>query len=369
MNSYLYQNWLIGYREMQSEEKTLNYYLNHLYKPKYDPNLGNIEIQKKANKFLKPCKSSEEWAKFAYENGLQFEVCKMDGHLVESTLEQDVRKDIVIAFLDEYDRIFMVYLFRQQPNKKYFLFGMKFWEFIEGKDDDDDYTTYWKYIFEPNGNVQVIEWEKDAEEECIWTSKKPLNVENNWQEKPEFGDWEGFFKMKRWADGELDEAFKGKNITTFVISSKGERISKTNQPYNFLSVERQEKVDNAIAQAKEYDENGEKEKVFKELEQAFYNLPKPKENYEASSKIILEIIDYNNLYKNHEEAIRLIDKLEKYLNADNYYLLSLHKGKVYFEAGEKKKSREAFDEFIRKNDEDLLIKEYPEHWKMFRWNM
>ena len=368
MELYLYQNWNRPYREMQSEEDTLWYY-SYQYKPKYDPNLGNIEIQKKANKFLKNCKSSEEWAKFAYKQELQFKVCKMDGHLTEAYLEQDNIQDITIFFLDEYDRVFMYYAFNKENNGNYFLFAMVFWEYIEGKDGDDDYTTYWKYIFEPNGNVQVIEWEKDAEEECVWTSKKPLNVENNWQEKPEFGDWEGFFKMKRWADGELDEAFKGQNITTFVTSSKGEQIAKTNQPYNFLSVERQEKVDNAIAQAKQYDENGEKEKVFKELEQAFYNLPKPKENYKASSEIILKIIDYNNKYKNHEEAIRLIEKLEKYLNADNYYLLPLHKGKVYFQAGEKKKSREAFEEFISKNNEDILIKEYPEHWDMYRWNM
>ena len=75
----------------------------------------------------------------------------------------------------------------------------------ENKKTDDDYTTFWQYLFEPNGNVQVIEKEKGAEEECVWTSKKPLNVESNWEERPKFGDWNGFFEMKRWADGELDE--------------------------------------------------------------------------------------------------------------------------------------------------------------------
>ena len=58
-------------------------------------------------------------------------------------------------------------------------------------------------------DVKVIEHEKDAEEECIWTSKVPLNVENNWESKPKFGEWDSLFRMKRWKPGEMDEAFKG----------------------------------------------------------------------------------------------------------------------------------------------------------------
>ena len=226
MNNYIYQNWLRGYKKQHTEEQTLNYYLKHLYKPQYDPNRGDVEIQKKANKFLKTCESSEEWAKFAYEHDLEFKVCKMDGHLTEAYLYQDFLKDIGVAFLDEDDDVFMIYTFRKEDNGKYFLFDMIFWEFTDNKKTDDDYTKEWIYSFEPNGNVKVIEKEKDATDECVWTSKKPLNVESNWQEKPEFGDWEGFFKMKRWADCELDEAFKGQNITTYIKTNKGEPLLK-----------------------------------------------------------------------------------------------------------------------------------------------
>ena len=215
MNNYLYQAWNRPYNKMQSEEDTLWYYAN-IYKPKYDPNRADVAIQKKANKFLKTCKSGKDWAKFAYEYQLEFCVCKMDGHLTESFLYQDFLKDIGVGFLDDDNDVFMIYTFRKQPNGKYFLIGMAFWEWTEDKKTDDDYSKYWKYYFEPNGNIQVIEWEKDAEEECVWTSKKPLNVESNWQEKPVFDDWDGFFEMKRWADGELDEAFKGENITTYI---------------------------------------------------------------------------------------------------------------------------------------------------------
>ncbi|WP_062060933.1 hypothetical protein [Aquimarina longa] len=203
MNIYIYQDWFRGKRKMQSKEDTLWYY-GDLYKPKYDPNRGDISTQKKANKFLKTCNDSEEWARFAYEHDLEFNVCKMDGHLTEAYLYQDFLKDIGIAFLDEDNDVFMIYTFRKEENGKYFLFDMIFWEWADNKKTDDDYTKEWIYSFEPNGNVQVVEREKDAEEECVWTSKEPLNVSSNWEPRPEFGNWDGFFKMKRWEEGEID---------------------------------------------------------------------------------------------------------------------------------------------------------------------
>ncbi len=226
MNNYIYQDWFRAKRKMQSEEDTLWYYAN-MYKPRYDPNRGDVDTQKKANKFLKTCTSSKEWAKFAYDHGLEFNVCKMDGHLTEAYLYQDFLKDIGVAFLDEDDDVFMIYTFRKEDNEKYFLFDMIFWEWAEHKKTDGDYIKEWIYAFNPNGNVQVIEREKDAEEECVWTSKQPLNVESNWEERPQFGDWDGFFKMKRWADGALDEAFKGQNISTYIKTAAGATIAKT----------------------------------------------------------------------------------------------------------------------------------------------
>ncbi len=49
----------------------------------------------------------------------------------------------------------------------------------------------------------------------------------------------------------LAKPFKGQNITTCVIDNKGKKIPKINTPYNFLSAEKREKVNDAIAQAKE----------------------------------------------------------------------------------------------------------------------
>ena len=199
---YVYQNWLRGYREMHTEEKTLNYYAKHeVYQ---DESKGKV-----AKKFLKTCTSTEDWARYAYENKFPFNACKIINEEVDSYLSYDLLGDFTISFLDEYLRKYMFYVFTEQENGMLFCTGMMFWEHIKGMDDDMDYTKAWTYIFETNGNVKVIEKEKDAKEECVWTSKRPLNVASNWEPKPEFGNWDSIFRMKRWGDGELDEVFKG----------------------------------------------------------------------------------------------------------------------------------------------------------------
>ncbi len=223
MDIYLYQNWSRSYKKIRSEEWTINYYLNHVYKPRYNPNLGDVEVQKQAHKFLKTCTDPEQWAMFAYQHDLQFEVCKMDGAKVEANLYQDVLKDIGVCFLDDDNDVYMIYTFRKQNNGKYFLIAIAFWEWTDDKQTDEDYSKFWKYWFEPNGSVKVIEWEKGAEEECVWTSKRPLNVESNWEDRPEFGDWQGFFTLKRWEEGELDEAFQGKPLSG-IIYQGGKQI-------------------------------------------------------------------------------------------------------------------------------------------------
>ncbi|WP_299249838.1 hypothetical protein [uncultured Cytophaga sp.] len=200
---YVYQNWFRGKRKIQTEEDTLWYYRNLPYPDTLK------EKGKLGKKFAKTCSTSEDWARYAYENKFPFNVCKIINEEVDSYLSQDLINDIVICFLDEHLRLYMYYVFREQENGMLFCVGMKFFEHIKGLEGTNDYTKSWTYIFETNGNVKVIEREKDAKEECIWTSKRPLNVASNWEPKPEFGNWDSIFRMKRWGDGELDEVFKG----------------------------------------------------------------------------------------------------------------------------------------------------------------
>jgi len=204
MIEFIYQDWYRGKRYLFSEEQTLNYYLNNSYRmPKTDK-------EKAAKKFLKKCTSCEDWVKYAYEHNLQLCICKYNEGAIESYIKKEyIEKDITVFFLDEYKRVFMYYVFREQANGMLFCIGMMFWEYIDDMVGEHDDIKSWIYTFETNGNVKVVEREKDAEEECIWTSKVPLNVENNWEPKPKFGEWDSLFRMKRWKPGELDEAIKG----------------------------------------------------------------------------------------------------------------------------------------------------------------
>ncbi len=205
MDKYVYQDWYRGKRKLQSAEDTLFYYSKNMHLP------SEREIAAKAaKKFLKTCTDVEAYARYAYANDLPFCVCKTDGIHVESYIRKEYREDsLSVSFLDEYKRVFMFYVFNRQPNGKYFCIGMMFWEYPDGKRGDHDDTKSWTYTFEPNGHVEVIEREKGSKEEMFWKSKRPLNVESNWEDSPEFGNWEGLMKMERWKQGELDEVFKG----------------------------------------------------------------------------------------------------------------------------------------------------------------
>ena len=184
-------------------------------------------------------------------------------------------------------------------------------------------------------------------------------MERNWEEKPEFGDWEGFFQLKRWKEGELDEAFKGEGAAL--------AYTKTNYPYKELTENDKSNVTIAIKQAEQLAKDNEVQKAIHTLEDAFNELPKPKENYQEAHVLILKITDYNIENKNFDEATRIIEKLEKYLNLDNEIMLPLYKGKVYFEAGDKTKAREQFDLFMQKNGDKVLMNDYPEYYKIYRW--
>ncbi|WP_299249836.1 hypothetical protein [uncultured Cytophaga sp.] len=200
---YVYQNWLRAYREMHNEEDTLWYYRNLPYPDSLK------EKGKLGKKVAKTCSTSEDWARYAYENKFPFNVCKIINEDVDSYLSHDLINDIVICFLDEHLRLYMYYVFEEQKNGMLFCAAIKFFEYIKGLEDDEDYSKSWLYTFDIDGNVEVTEREKGAKEECIWTSKRPLNVASNWEPKPEFGNWDSIFRMKRWGDGELDEVFKG----------------------------------------------------------------------------------------------------------------------------------------------------------------
>jgi len=109
---------------MQSEEVTLKYYATYPYPDKLK------EKGKLGNKFAKTCVSTEDWARYAYENKFLFNACKIINGEVDSYLSYDLLGDFTISFLDEYLRKYMYYVFKEQENGMLFCIGMMFWEHI-----------------------------------------------------------------------------------------------------------------------------------------------------------------------------------------------------------------------------------------------
>ncbi|MDO7135919.1 hypothetical protein [Algibacter lectus] len=226
MSIYIYQNWSRGYSELQSEKITIKNRINFYKSPNNDND--NITSQKSAKKFLKTCKNPEAWAKYAYnDKTLMFHVCKMSAHHVEAYMEVNRfhGKGNFVYFLDEHNRVFMDYWFEKQDNGKYFISQMMFFDYINGKTGDDDYTKSWQYNFTPDGNVAVIIRTKGESQEEVWNSKEPLNVSSNWEDSPEFGNWEGFFTMKRWEEGEIGAINTSKNQKKYIYKD-GNRYYK-----------------------------------------------------------------------------------------------------------------------------------------------
>ena len=77
-------------------------------------------------------------------------------------------------------------------------------------DDDWENKDYISYTFTPEGYMEVtkifdVRGEGMTEK---YVASSPVNVENNWEPYPKFGEWDSIFRMKRWKEGELAEDFK-----------------------------------------------------------------------------------------------------------------------------------------------------------------
>ena len=220
-----YQDWNYSYYELQSEKDTLGLYENE-YK---------IRVSKRIPKEMQGY-TMGQWAHFAYERnrsvaemawnrgidpdeyndllmkiGFPFEITA----LLESN-EQPyafvifLGEGCTVSFLDELGRTFMSYRFEPSPyqnekeNRKgyLFLYQISLYHYHQEKDEDGDWDyDYTDYEFTPDGRVRKIE--EIGDERIIYDSEQRVNVESNWQQYPEFGDWLPLFEMKRWKEDEL----------------------------------------------------------------------------------------------------------------------------------------------------------------------
>ncbi|WP_148639122.1 tetratricopeptide repeat protein [Aquimarina longa] len=359
---YTLCGWNGSYGEIQNEEDTLDY-----YRTLYQNEISTEELEKHLI-------SLDAWAQYAYENKLFFNVTAFlddnDQPLISLTFNEG---NIIVEFIDECNRIHMDYVFSNGHHpEKLFLTSLHYFIY---PDNDNFYTMLdvikdVQYIFTPEGKLTVWERyidEKDGKEyEEAKEASDPVNIESNWETYPQLGEYDKICNIDRWGDGELAMPFTGENKAILVNTYDGDSILKKNTPYYRLTEDQQNIVDDAFTQAQQQYRQGKMDKAIEILENAFHALPEPKENYKAASDFIIKIVEYHTENNNDEEALRIISKLDKYLNADNYDALPLYKGKVLYNAGQKKESYNEFQKYIERRSVKEMGSDYPDYYKVFQ---
>lgn len=225
----VYQNFNHAYYEIQTEEVTL-----WNFRIEYEQRISK-RIPKSMQDF-----TLEEWSRFAYNRNLEMlKIDWKDGILVEeyndyldkygfpfevtalleSTGQLYARLAFMgcfmtLSFIDEHNRSYMSYEFTTshyggyKENRDGYIFlrtlSLWFYEKEQRKGGYWEVNAVTHYEFTPEGELEIHEFKEGAdgkERETIYKADKPIDVSDNWQKYPEFGDWMPLFEMKRWGGG------------------------------------------------------------------------------------------------------------------------------------------------------------------------
>ena len=148
------------------------------------------------NKLIDP-ELLERAAKFAHDNQLVYFVTIFENEIPYCYLEID-NGFYRVNFLDENIRLYMSYDFRDdfssgEPNKL-FLSNVTFWDF-EGNTDKVLKIT--SHIFKPNGTFHITERDRITNEQIDSEAKNKIDVSQNWEEYPKFGDYDLLTRKER----------------------------------------------------------------------------------------------------------------------------------------------------------------------------
>ena len=139
-----------------------------------------------------------EAAKDAHENGLVYYSLIFENVTPYCYLE--INKDYFnINFLDGYSRKYMSYAFHgkiynELYGDKLFLSSITFWEF-EGSTDKMLVIT--DHIFKPDGTFLTIERDLVSNEQINSEAKNKIDVTSNWEDYPEFGQYDSIIRKER----------------------------------------------------------------------------------------------------------------------------------------------------------------------------
>jgi len=99
---------------------------------------------------------------------------------------------VSIIFMDEYLRQYLRYDFRETQSGKLFLKTATYWLY----EDDSDAEIFSK-IFSFNESGHIIVEERNLKSNEVKAFEDTLNVDNNWEDYPFFGNYESLCKKER----------------------------------------------------------------------------------------------------------------------------------------------------------------------------
>jgi hypothetical protein len=228
------QDWNREYGELSTIEDTLWYY-RYLFEDKLSAKISDEKLI-----------NIETWAHYAFDCNKSF-VCRIREKELDPNKAFELYSDIeekesrelyitallndnqqpyacirfsgifvVIEYIDKYNRVYMTYSFRTEYGQSgLFLYELEYFIYPEDAEEFDvDNRDYVSYYFTPEGGLTLTkEYNVGTSEHTKETfeAEQLVNIEKNWEPYPEFGQWDGIVKMKRWEVGELAMLFDEQN--------------------------------------------------------------------------------------------------------------------------------------------------------------
>ncbi|WP_062060385.1 hypothetical protein [Aquimarina longa] len=214
---YILEGWNDAYGELQNDEDTLDF-----YRTTYEDEIDKTILEEALS-------SLESWSKYAYKNKLLFHVTAImeNDQPYADILFND--GNILIHFIDEYNRFYMTYTFsKQEGTDQVFMSSLHYFIYPDSiKEFTNDDIRDVQYIFTPEGKLTIWDrylekgkWYEEAKE-----AEEPVNVASNWEPYPQLGDYQSIIRLERWEDNELAQPWVEKYIKKYIYKD-GSRFYK-----------------------------------------------------------------------------------------------------------------------------------------------
>lgn len=191
--SYDLHMWNDAYGEMMNIADTLDF-----YRTSYEDELPRRELDAHLS-------TLDTWAVYAHQNRLLYHIYVRLIATGQSYANVILNEgNVIVSFLDSYNREHLIYSFIGTENNKLFLESLHYFEYA-----DETWCTPaesiadTQYVFTLQGHLTVNrEYEKaDGQRyRSQQTAAHSVDVTPNWEPYPELGEYAGVLELKRWGE-------------------------------------------------------------------------------------------------------------------------------------------------------------------------